>query len=238
MGQSLLNIQEGILGSLAGELEGFYLAGGTALALYYFHHRVSEDLDFFTQQFNQTRVVKLIDKLSELLRKEIVLVAEQSRQDRARMLVYNLHWDRKMQIRLDFIEDVLKRIKPVKVVNQVPILSLEDIFLRKIFAMTGAFQMMDTAGRQQMIGGRQTAKDFYDLYYLSHTFMNLSEFAIQYCDATRQEGLVQWFRTYDRFRMKSDLLDLRTTKESDYREMERHFKREIDHLLERGLDSL
>ncbi len=28
----------------------FYLSGGTALAEYYLHHRLSEDLDFFSEQ--------------------------------------------------------------------------------------------------------------------------------------------------------------------------------------------
>lgn len=31
-----------------GNLSGFYLSGGTALACYYLHHRFSDDLDFFT----------------------------------------------------------------------------------------------------------------------------------------------------------------------------------------------
>ena len=30
--------------------KSYYLAGGTALAEYYLHHRKSEDLDFFTQK--------------------------------------------------------------------------------------------------------------------------------------------------------------------------------------------
>ena len=32
----------------------FYLTGGTALAEFYLHHRLSEDLDFFSEQ-NLTR---------------------------------------------------------------------------------------------------------------------------------------------------------------------------------------
>ena len=30
--------------------ENFYLTGGTALAGFYLHHRISEDLDFFTEK--------------------------------------------------------------------------------------------------------------------------------------------------------------------------------------------
>lgn len=40
----------------------FYLAGGTALAEYYFHHRYSDDLDFFTaaKEFPQLPVEKFV----------------------------------------------------------------------------------------------------------------------------------------------------------------------------------
>lgn len=48
----------------------FYLAGGTALAQYYFQHRKSEDLDFFTEQ--ELDITEL-DRFTKLLGKIIPL---------------------------------------------------------------------------------------------------------------------------------------------------------------------
>lgn len=236
MSKTAFKAQQKLLEVFAGKLEEFYLAGGTALALFYFRHRLSEDLDFFTQQFERTRVIRIIEKLEgQFPKKTITLEAEQSRPERARMMIYHVHWAKKEFIKIDFVEDFLKLIKPLKMVDYIPVLSLEDIFLRKIFAITGAFQATDQAGRKQLLGGRQEAKDFYDLYCLSHTFMPLSKFAIEYCDAVRQEGMIHWFHTYDRFEMKTGLLDLKTNEKTDYREIERHFKNEIDRLVDKGI---
>jgi len=54
MAQTILNPdQELILKVLAHEklfVKNFYLTGGTALSEYYLHHRISEDLDFFSER--------------------------------------------------------------------------------------------------------------------------------------------------------------------------------------------
>ncbi|MDI6883230.1 MAG: nucleotidyl transferase AbiEii/AbiGii toxin family protein [Patescibacteria group bacterium] len=44
-------------------IQRFYLAGGTALAEFYLKHRISEDLDFFTEEkeVNPIPVTKLTD---------------------------------------------------------------------------------------------------------------------------------------------------------------------------------
>ena len=36
----------------------FYLTGGTALAAFFLHHRLSEDLDFFTADPNAVQLVR------------------------------------------------------------------------------------------------------------------------------------------------------------------------------------
>ena len=53
MGKTILTtIQQKALDSIASDTivkNHFYLSGGTALATYYLHHRLSEDLDFFSE---------------------------------------------------------------------------------------------------------------------------------------------------------------------------------------------
>ena len=53
MGKSILNdFQKKVLAIFCKTVlsNKFYLAGGTALSEFYFHHRISEDLDFFTEE--------------------------------------------------------------------------------------------------------------------------------------------------------------------------------------------
>ena len=52
------------------ELNDFYLTGGTALAGYYLNHRISDDLDFFSFDFNSEIGVFFRDNqvASELLK--------------------------------------------------------------------------------------------------------------------------------------------------------------------------
>ena len=65
--------------------------------------------------------------------------------------------------------------------------------------------------------------------------MPLSKFAVEYCDAAQIESIVVWYRTYDRVAIKLGLLDIITDKKVDFQEMERHFRYEIDQMIEKGL---
>ena len=83
-----------------------------------------------------------------------------------------------------------------------------DIYLRKIYTITGMVRILDETGRNKFAGGKQEAKDLYDLYFLSHTFMPVSDFADKYCNTAIKEGLIRWFRTFDRMVMMDGILTL------------------------------
>ena len=61
--------QKGLLSILAKEklvTDSFYLTGGTALAEFYLHHRLSEDLDFFSEnEFDPQAISALFKKLQK-----------------------------------------------------------------------------------------------------------------------------------------------------------------------------
>lgn len=231
----LINYQERVLKILSGRIKNFYLAGGTALSRFYFQHRDSDDLDFFTQDFLPLRVEKIKETIARGLQEKIELIAEQAKEGKAKMMVYNISLRKKQVLRIDFVEDYLKLLRPLNLVNGIPISSLQDIYLRKIYAIVGFVAGEDLVGRK-IITGRQEAKDFYDLFFLSQTYIPLSDFTFRYCDQIRQEGLIRWFRTYDRLAIKSGLLDLKTKKKPDYQIIERHFKKEIDELIRRKVN--
>ncbi|MBI5399546.1 nucleotidyl transferase AbiEii/AbiGii toxin family protein [Candidatus Saganbacteria bacterium] len=222
-------IQDQTLAALSGKINDYYLAGGTALARFYFHHRQSIDLDFFSQVYSFDNIVKTMNDLSLQLGKEIELVATQNDAKFARMAVYAGQFPEALKI--DFIEDIIKLIKPLNNINGINVMSLEDIYVRKLYALSGTVLQNDAIGRNVPAGGRVEAKDFFDVYFLSKTFLSLSDFVKNFGNNVIREGLIRWFRSYNRLDIKSGLLEIITNNPIDYQTAEKHFKIEIDKIL-------
>ena len=221
-----------ILGAVSGKINEYYLVGGTALSMIYFQHRSSCDLDFFTKEFSRERVLQIVDELKKNLDASIELIGERNQKNMIQISLYLAHFADGSVCKIDFVEDCVELIHPAhKVVNGINILSLEDIYLRKIYAIAGHISSVDSIGREIMVGGRQEAKDFYDLFCLSSITLSLSEFVTRYCSAAIQEGLIHWYRTYDRMTIKTGLLDLETTKKIDFKIIDHHFEKEITELI-------
>ena len=231
-------IQQKVLEILSNKIDDFYLAGGTALSLYYFHHRESEDLDFFARKFSKSRIIKIVELLSGELDKKIELVSELDKKGMVKVLVYLMHIDKRNVLKIDFVEDYLNFINQPKSINGVNVLSLDDIYLRKIYAATGIYWERDLTGRKISKGGRQEAKDLYDLYCLSHIYMGLADFAFKNCNQLVCESIIRWFRTYSRMDMKIGLTELGIKKSVDFNEIERHFKKEIEKIIEKEVEDL
>ncbi len=133
---------------------------------------------------------------------------------------------------------IVKLLKPLKIINGINVLSLEDIYVRKIYAITGGLQADDFIGRKITLGGRQEAKDFFDLYCLSSIFTGLNKFCAKYCNRLVRESMIRWFRTYNRMDMKTGLLELKLNKDIDYAVIERHFKKEINKMLDKEVEAI
>lgn len=228
--------QDIVLAALKDKIDDFYLAGGTALSKFYYNHRLSEDLDFFTRKFNFGRVDEVVRNLSEAVKVKIELKALQNPGKLAEMAVYTADFPEPLKI--DFVEDKLPLLSKPSVVNGINILSKEDIYLRKIYACTGVNFTPDMTGRPAGAGGRQEAKDYLDLYMLSSGFMSLSGFSKKYLNAASKEGLIRWFKTYDRIDIRSGLLELKANIRLDHRAIEEHFRSEIDLILEEEIGAV
>jgi predicted nucleotidyltransferase component of viral defense system len=226
------SIPKAVLPFLKNKVDDFYLAGGTALSMFYYEHRESFDLDFFTRQFSRERILKLMDELKKNSKWEIDLIAEQNKENLIRMAVYLINIDKNNQCKIDFVEDYIKPMHPLKKLDGINILSLEDIYLRKIYTFAGHISTLNEIGQKVVLGGRQEAKDIYDVYCLSTITMPLSEFVSRFCNHAIKEGVVRWYQTYDRMNMKTGLLDLPTKSKPEYPLIENHFKQQIDKLLE------
>jgi predicted nucleotidyltransferase component of viral defense system len=224
----ILTLRDEALKALGGKVNDFALGGGTALAVVYFQHRDSYDLDFFTKDFSSKRIAEVMDGLSKILGKKIKLSAQSDAKSEARIIVYQVEGG----LKVDFIEDTFRHFEIKTKYEEVPVLSKEAIYLRKIYAACGIKNLFSDSGQIVSAGGRQEAKDYFDLYYLSHIFMPLSVFAKRFCNSAETERIILWHSRFDRFKIKTEMLDLRTDQAIDSRAMERHFDAEIGKLIE------
>ncbi len=180
----------------------YYLTGGTALS-FYFDHRFSEDLDFFTQDYKKEEPERIMNFISKDTGFEFKLEAEQDDPKLIPMRIYYLGLKRGNVLKIDFVQDFHENIKRIK--NGLH--SLEDIYYRKISAAIGMVKKQDSTGRV-IHAGRQSAKDLFDLYFLSEHYQPLPEFFLEHFSYDRTEGLIAWYRGFNRMELKVELLDL------------------------------
>jgi len=148
-GQSILSEkQKNILGLLSQEkpiCEYFYLTGGTALAEFYLHHRLSEDLDFFSEEeFDPQSISVILKKIQAAA--GITHIEYQQSFNRN---LFFLHTDTEV-IKTEFTYFPFTRIERKQKIGQLYIDSLVDIATNKLFT----------------IYQNPRARDFIDLYLI------------------------------------------------------------------------
>ena len=117
----------------------FYLTGETALSAFFLHHRLSDDLDFFTNAPDIAFLFPLIKKLEE--GGKLIVESRTPQFIRTRF---------KGKLKTDFVLDVPFRVGTPFQYKRWKIDTLENIALNKVSA----------------IQGRLDAKDYVDLYFL------------------------------------------------------------------------
>lgn len=125
----------------------YYLAGGTALAEFYFQHRLSEDLDFFTEQeldlSELEKFVKLLGKFIPLEKVEY--------QHGFGLYTYFFYLKRPLKKhKIDFGQYPFALIQKPKNINGIKVESLYDIAVDKAHT----------------ISVRPRLRDFIDLYFI------------------------------------------------------------------------
>lgn len=128
----------------------FYLSGGTALAAFYFQHRLSDDLDFFS--FTDTDNV-FLHGLADRLKIAIGATAVR----------YERPYDRNMfffrmpeggELKVEFTKYPFRQLEETEVKDGIRIDSIRDIAANKLMALVDRFD----------------PKDFVDLYFLLQRF--------------------------------------------------------------------
>jgi len=235
MEKVIRNIQQQILRIFAKYSKTFALSGGTALDLYYLHHRFSKDLDFFSPNYSIKEINYLVDKITKETKQKIKLKEELTARRIAKVRLYVVPikgYDE--PLKLDFVEDVILKKPTIKRFNGVPVYSVKDIYIQKIFAITGTHLVENHVGRE-IITGRKVARDIFDIYMLSKKVCPLHKF-LHNLPREQQRGMVQWYRSYSRQELKIDLLELDIyDKDFDASEMIFYLDNEIKKFIEMTL---
>lgn len=134
MGKTILTaIQKKALSCIASDTvvkNNFYLSGGTALAEYYLHHRLSEDLDFFSE--NEVDIPWL-NTLSRKIQSTIGASKKDIQQSFNRNLVFFTIG--KTILKTEFTYFPFTQIEKPTVVDNLHIDSLLDIAVNKFFTI-------------------------------------------------------------------------------------------------------
>lgn len=137
----------------------FYFTGGTALSIFYFQHRESEDLDFFSESdFDADLAVEFMEEMALKLNAKLRSTFHE------RVKIFELvDDDNELIIKVDFGFYPHPRLKKGMVVGGVEIDSLEDIGANKLHTILQRTQV----------------KDFVDLYFLlkKYTVWDLLHFS-------------------------------------------------------------
>jgi predicted nucleotidyltransferase component of viral defense system len=135
----------------------FYVTGGTALAAFFLHHRLSEDLDFFTADPNAVQLVR--GHLEQIaLQLDAGLEFSRTFNTFVECFITSRNGER---VKLDFAQDTPFRLSPTTLATEyaLQVDSAVDIASNKLAALFG----------------RAAAKDFVDVYFIHHEMMPFHE---------------------------------------------------------------
>lgn len=150
------------------------LAGGTALARYYLHHRVSYDLDFFVGGDLSP------EKLSIALGR-IGINLSDVQFESGGVFAHQLHGYANLDestVKISFVEDVYEGMWPKKHFGNMITEEIGGLYHRKLRTISGSGYGKSTKG------ARQTARDLFDAYVLSSQVQPIHSFL----DESNQHG--------------------------------------------------
>ena len=222
----LIQAQQQILKLVAEAYPQVYLVGGTAISLLY-EHRVSEDLDFFTQNYSSKLHREIAAHVKRKTGFTYQLIEEEKRKKYLPMAVYEFQVGKGMVLKVDFVRDVADLLRPR---NKNGVANIDDLYYRKMLAVIG-WKAGESKVGKALAGGRQKTKDLIDVYYLSAHVKPLSQWFPQYFDQNAYERLAAWYLSIPKQKTVMELLDLLPG--CDTKLVFKHLDDEIIHKLNR-----
>lgn len=109
----------------------FLLVGGTALSEFYLHHRLSEDLDFFsTSEVNDKLIERIISKYIKRF-----AGSHFTKRKYMGLYIYQIYHKNGEVLKIDFNHFVFEQLEPGKNFKTLKIASLWDITIDKFYTL-------------------------------------------------------------------------------------------------------
>ena len=150
-----LEQKEFLISFMQSELNSlFYLTGGTSLSAFYLQHRLSEDLDFFTEQDVD------IENILVFLR-SIPAIKQISYERKYDRKIFLLEYPQTIFLKVEFTKYPFKQLAPPQDFGGLLVDSIQDILSNKLMAMTD----------------RRDPKDYIDVYTImeAYPFIKIKE---------------------------------------------------------------
>lgn len=191
--------------------DSFFLTGGTALAAFYLYHRLSEDLDFFTE--SPMQAASLISWVEETSR-SLGLHAEIRRHSQSFVGCFLKAPDGEL-LKVDFAQDSPFRFEKLQFEEQykINIDNLTDIACNKLSALYD----------------RADAKDFIDVYFLDREFLPFEEILAK--TRKKHAGLDDYWMAQALHRVEFVQKLPRMLKNVDFAALKNFFNEKAKHLL-------
>src|SRR3989339_1174572 len=138
MGQTILTSRQRTFLELAQAYEEisrwFYLTGGTALAEFYLHHRLSEDIDLFSfSQVNDATVDTFLKEISSPMK-----ISTIKKDQIMSLFIYKITFDDGEMLKVDFNEYPFEQVERSDVrFGNLAIDSFYDIGINKLYTILG-----------------------------------------------------------------------------------------------------
>ena len=121
--------------------ENFYLTGGTALAAFYFHHRLSEDLDFFSHGVELKPIPKFFSEIEK--KHHLKIESVKTSPYFHRYLIND-------ELKIDVVADIDFRVGSPKLIDDFMVDNLKNIAVNKVGTILSRLEV----------------KDYVDLYFI------------------------------------------------------------------------
>lgn len=175
MDRKLYRLQEDVLAALQGlndeQFARAKLCGGTALARCWLNHRVSYDLDFFLPEGFNARALSGALKKGGLVLEVADMVDDRLKANQLHGFIVQNGGRLKVSFIEDSYFDVYSPTRAKLGDLTVTTESVEGLYHRKLRTVSGRL-----SEGSEVVGGRQTARDLFDLHVLSKAHKPIREF--------------------------------------------------------------
>ncbi len=174
----------------------FYLTGGTALSEFYFRHRLSEDIDLFSEnEVNPKAVESFLQAISKRLG-----ISKIIKQNYLGLYTYILQYGDKDELKVDFSYYPFPKIEKGIYFKNLEISSIHDIAVNKIHTIIM----------------RSKARDYIDLYLI---FKQADYPPAQYLQKIRLDSQAKFDWPLEDKNLVAALLKVKDLKDEDFPKM-------------------